>query len=181
MPFKVLTLWFVASPYDPLDVVSAETFYNLLYFARIMFYTNSAINPILYNIMSSKFREGFKNIFRKVTCKSITSTNYRPSTEEFESSAMKVHSRRSMTKDTSFEVLSDTVNDNGEELALRVEESARKAYAKRGGEKKRYQRENQNEEASEDKPGEDSVKAESILLIEEKQYRLIKAKGHFNI
>ncbi len=28
-----------------------------------MFYINSAINPILYNVMSSKFRDGFKRLF----------------------------------------------------------------------------------------------------------------------
>ena len=28
-----------------------------------MFYINSAINPILYNVMSSKFRDGFKRVF----------------------------------------------------------------------------------------------------------------------
>ena len=37
-----------------------------LYFARLMFYINSAINPILYNIMSSKFRNGFKRVFHCV-------------------------------------------------------------------------------------------------------------------
>lgn len=36
-----------------------ETYYNILYFSRIMFHINSAINPILYNLMSSKFRGGF--------------------------------------------------------------------------------------------------------------------------
>jgi hypothetical protein len=29
-----------------------------------MFYLNSAINPILYNLMSSKFREGFLNLLK---------------------------------------------------------------------------------------------------------------------
>lgn len=34
-------------------------YYSLLYFCRCMWYLNSAMNPILYNLMSSKFREGF--------------------------------------------------------------------------------------------------------------------------
>ncbi len=83
MPFRVLTLWIVTLPTDIGQVISNETYYNLvsnplkdksylqiifdscfqLYFARIMFYINSAINPILYNIMSSKFRNGFKRVF----------------------------------------------------------------------------------------------------------------------
>ena len=46
------------------DYISEETYFNLLYFCRLMLYINSAINPILYNIMSSKFRDGFKRAFR---------------------------------------------------------------------------------------------------------------------
>ncbi len=34
-----------------------------------MFYINSAINPILYNVMSSKFRDGFKRLFLVSNCK----------------------------------------------------------------------------------------------------------------
>ena len=44
-------------------MINQETYFNLLYFSRLMFYINSAINPILYNIMSSKFRDGFKRVF----------------------------------------------------------------------------------------------------------------------
>ena len=63
MPFKVLTLWITASPVEVFDVIDNETYYILVYFSRVMFYINSAINPILYNIMSSKFREGFRRVF----------------------------------------------------------------------------------------------------------------------
>ena len=91
MPMKVLTLWPVLDPDDPWTYMPSETMYNLLYSARIMFYINSAINPILYNIMSSKFREGFKNILTKVTCKNVSrNDNTRSSGEYFESSALKL-------------------------------------------------------------------------------------------
>lgn len=73
LPFKVLTLWIVASPLEILDVINQETYFNLLYFSRLMFYINSAINPILYNIMSSKFRDGFKRVFN---CKVWTSRRH---------------------------------------------------------------------------------------------------------
>ena len=66
LPFKILTLWIVTLKVDVLDVINVETFYLLLYFSRVMFYINSAINPILYNIMSSKFREGFRKVFHCV-------------------------------------------------------------------------------------------------------------------
>ena len=57
MPFRALTLWIIMGPQEV--VFSLETYYNILYFCRVMTYINSAINPILYNLMSSKFRDGF--------------------------------------------------------------------------------------------------------------------------
>ncbi len=63
MPFKTLTLFIIACPFDVTDVVDTEVYFNLIYFCRVMVYINSAINPILYNVMSSKFRDGFKRVF----------------------------------------------------------------------------------------------------------------------
>ncbi|XP_013783951.1 growth hormone secretagogue receptor type 1-like [Limulus polyphemus] len=59
LPFRVFTLWIIVA--DPTDVqkLGMEVYYNLLYFCRLMLYTNSAINPILYNLISSKFRDAF--------------------------------------------------------------------------------------------------------------------------
>ena len=54
LPFKVLTMWVVISPYEIFDHINLELYFNLLYFCRLMFYINSAINPILYNTMSSR-------------------------------------------------------------------------------------------------------------------------------
>ena len=66
LPFKVFTLWIVTLSVDLFEVIDVDTFYLLLYFCRVMFYINSAINPILYNLMSSKFREGFRKVFHCV-------------------------------------------------------------------------------------------------------------------
>jgi hypothetical protein len=63
MPFRALTLWIIVAPQEAVFSLDIETYYNLLYFCRIMIYINSAINPILYNLMSSKFRAGFKRLF----------------------------------------------------------------------------------------------------------------------
>lgn len=71
LPFRALTLWIIVVPAESIMKIGLENYYNLLYFSRIMFHINSAINPILYNIMSSKFRGGFfklfglKNVLRK--------------------------------------------------------------------------------------------------------------------
>ncbi|XP_024946332.1 growth hormone secretagogue receptor type 1 isoform X2 [Cephus cinctus] len=57
-PFHMLTLYVVLIPADKVTRHS-EAYYNVLYFSRIMFYLNSAVNPILYNLMSTRFRIGF--------------------------------------------------------------------------------------------------------------------------
>lgn len=41
-----------------------EIYYCVLYFCRCMWYLNTAMNPILYNLMSSKFRDGFIKLLK---------------------------------------------------------------------------------------------------------------------
>lgn len=93
LPFRALTLWIIIVPPETVMALGLEGYYILLYFCRIMLYLNSAVNPILYNLMSSKFRDGFlrllrlkkfkklkrykgDNIQRKDTFNTTTSTNY---------------------------------------------------------------------------------------------------------
>lgn len=64
LPFRVLTLYIIFVPEETFQSLNMETYYNLLYFCRIMWYLNSAVNPILYNLMSSKFRKGFVKLCR---------------------------------------------------------------------------------------------------------------------
>ncbi|XP_055523426.1 thyrotropin-releasing hormone receptor isoform X2 [Wyeomyia smithii] len=59
LPFRMLTLWIISVSEETFQKLAVEKYYNLLYFSRIMLYLNSAVNPILYNLMSSKFRKGF--------------------------------------------------------------------------------------------------------------------------
>lgn len=68
IPFRALTLWIIIVPRETIINLGAESYYTLLFFTRILLYTNSALNPILYNLMSSKFREGFLKL---LGCKSI--------------------------------------------------------------------------------------------------------------
>ncbi|XP_069681103.1 thyrotropin-releasing hormone receptor-like [Periplaneta americana] len=62
IPFRVFTLWFILVPEEQVRRLGVEGYYNILYFCRTMLYLNSAINPILYNLMSSKFRDGFMRL-----------------------------------------------------------------------------------------------------------------------
>lgn len=64
LPFKALTLWIIVFPPETIMSLGIDGYYILLYFCRIMLYLNSAINPILYNLMSSKFREGFVKLLK---------------------------------------------------------------------------------------------------------------------
>lgn len=59
LPFRAFTVWIIFVPDESVQRLGAEMYYNILYFSRILIYLNSAINPILYNLMSSKFRTGF--------------------------------------------------------------------------------------------------------------------------
>ena len=59
LPFRLLTLWLIIASEDQIKQLSMEVFYNLLYFCRILLYVNSMLNPCLYAVVSSKFREAF--------------------------------------------------------------------------------------------------------------------------
>lgn len=58
-PYRLLIFYIVIAPAEEIATIDYDTFFGLLNFCRIMFYLNSAGNPILYNLMSSKFRRGF--------------------------------------------------------------------------------------------------------------------------
>ncbi|GBN91813.1 hypothetical protein AVEN_238977-1 [Araneus ventricosus] len=64
LPFRVFTIWVILS--QPEDIISLgmETYYSLLYFCRLLVYMNAALNPILYNAISSKFRNSFIRLLR---------------------------------------------------------------------------------------------------------------------
>lgn len=58
-PYRLLIFYIVVTPAERIAAVDPDTFFGLLNLCRVMFYLNSASNPILYNLMSSKFRRGF--------------------------------------------------------------------------------------------------------------------------
>lgn len=68
LPFRAFTLWIIIVPEQSLKDMTMDSYYSILFFCRIMLYLNSATNPILYNLMSSKFREGF---LRLLGCKGV--------------------------------------------------------------------------------------------------------------
>lgn len=64
IPFRLFTLWILFSSSESARSLGMENYYIILYSTRIMLYLNSAINPILYNLISSKFRDAFWSTIR---------------------------------------------------------------------------------------------------------------------
>lgn len=75
-PFRFLTLYVVLVP-SGLIGLGPDAYYNVLYFCRIMFYMNSAMNPILYNLMSSRFRIGFLKLCGLRRARSLERSTFR--------------------------------------------------------------------------------------------------------
>lgn len=62
LPFRIVSLWLVFVSGETLMSLGLENYLNLMVFVRVMFFLNSAINPIVYNAMSTKFRKGFAGV-----------------------------------------------------------------------------------------------------------------------
>ena len=87
LPFRLMTLWIILSSPAEIAKIGMEVYYILLFTCRLLLYVNSSINPILYNVISSKFRCAFCKILkigywsprrlrRRRTSKYFTSNTY---------------------------------------------------------------------------------------------------------
>ncbi|KAL8560378.1 hypothetical protein ACOMHN_006109 [Nucella lapillus] len=65
LPFRIVALcWtFKLCPLDP------ETKLNLLHLFRLLVYINSAGNPIIYSLVSTKFRRAFSRVLLRMGCR----------------------------------------------------------------------------------------------------------------
>ncbi|XP_059175675.1 QRFP-like peptide receptor [Physella acuta] len=64
LPFRILGLYQVFA----LSVLTPECYLNVINFCRLLVYINSAGNPIIYNIVSTKFRRAFHKVLRLYCC-----------------------------------------------------------------------------------------------------------------
>ncbi|GBP26540.1 Thyrotropin-releasing hormone receptor [Eumeta japonica] len=140
LPFKALTLWIIVFPPETIMSLGIDGYYILLYFCRVMLYLNSAINPILYNLMSSKFRDGFvkllkinklvrcgrslrENIQRRDTLNTTTSTGF-SSSQNTSDSFWRRYSRTSSQKNIINRIESgrkktkDTIDNNVQQIRV---------------------------------------------------------------
>ena len=60
LPLRVAGLWFTFEDKKVIFSLGLEKYLNILFSTRIMFYMNHALNPILYNIVSTKFRTALR-------------------------------------------------------------------------------------------------------------------------
>lgn len=61
-PIRVITLWQIFTPAEQLDDIGIEGYYNIIWFGRVLMYINSAGNPVIYTISSTKFKLAFKRV-----------------------------------------------------------------------------------------------------------------------
>lgn len=93
-PYRLFTIWLILSTEDQVQSLGMETYYNLTYFSRILIYLHSAINPIAYNLISTKFRSAFMSI---LLCKG-------PATRRKFTTDHKITSSRQITHNSSLDL-----------------------------------------------------------------------------
>ena len=71
-PIRVVSLWLIFTPTKDVVSMGLEAFLNLMSFSRIMMYLNSAINPLVYNMTSRKFRTAFRKVLQRRSSKSTS-------------------------------------------------------------------------------------------------------------
>ena len=78
-PIRVFSLWLIFTPTAEAIKIGLEAYLNLISWARILMYINSAGNPIIYSLTSTKFKNAFKRILvrqRRNPDGGVTSTKY---------------------------------------------------------------------------------------------------------
>ena len=57
LPFKLISVWTTFDAVLFIKVLGMDGFITIMYVARMMFYLNSTINPIIYSLVSTRFRK----------------------------------------------------------------------------------------------------------------------------
>ncbi|XP_033755565.1 pyrokinin-1 receptor-like [Pecten maximus] len=60
LPYRIVSLWLIFENSKNVARLGLEKYLAIVYSARICLYVNHALNPILYNFVSRKFRRTFK-------------------------------------------------------------------------------------------------------------------------
>ena len=63
VPGRAIVLWITFATNSQLINLGFEGYLCLTYFPRLLHFTNSAVNPIIYSLISTKFRLAFQRLF----------------------------------------------------------------------------------------------------------------------
>ncbi|BFY98643.1 hypothetical protein BsWGS_01683 [Bradybaena similaris] len=77
-PLRVVIMWHIFSPPGSIIRLGMEHYYNVLWACRLLFYLNSAGNPLVYALLSSKFKIAFTFLLRGQTRMLDRRSNQRP-------------------------------------------------------------------------------------------------------
>jgi hypothetical protein len=65
LPYRIVSIWLIYADKYELHNLGIHKYFDILYSVRILFYLNHALNPILYNFVSSKFRNALRYLLTK--------------------------------------------------------------------------------------------------------------------
>ena len=97
LPQRIVGLWIIFADHGALYDLGLEGYLNLITFPRVLMYISSATNPIIYNIMSAKFKSALKDTIchcEKVnSCCTGTMPRLRARTNSFHLSRLSLSSK----------------------------------------------------------------------------------------
>ncbi|WAR22352.1 GPR54-like protein, partial [Mya arenaria] len=77
-PIRIVSLWLIFAPRESVERIGLEGFLNIISWARVLMYLNSAGNPIIYGMTSTKFRHNIKRLLRRYGGSLFVSNNTTP-------------------------------------------------------------------------------------------------------
>ncbi|XP_072177995.1 cholecystokinin receptor type A-like [Diadema setosum] len=83
-PIRIFNLWGILASTEEYNRLTKRQILDIIVVFRVLVYLNSAINPVLYNLISTKFRAAFKSVLscasghgrrRSLSSRSLSSTS----------------------------------------------------------------------------------------------------------
>ncbi|KAL4229344.1 hypothetical protein ACF0H5_012383 [Mactra antiquata] len=65
LPYRIISMWFTFGDQRAIHSLGLHKLFHIIYSVRILFYFNHAVNPIIYNFVSSKFRNALRCLITK--------------------------------------------------------------------------------------------------------------------
>lgn len=75
VPVRCVIIWQIFTPDDQIQSLGPEGYYNLIWISRLLAYMNSAGNPIIYSLMSTRFQEAFWSLLNGKRNQSMNRNN----------------------------------------------------------------------------------------------------------